>query len=98
MRPTMVSAVTLTEFLLARIAEDEADAADDYGDNALHRNDCEIHPQGLENTACNCDAPARVRAECEAKRKIIESAWDDLLWIEIHGGWGRSQQELEAIG
>jgi hypothetical protein len=64
--------MTLTDFLLARIAEDEAGSRDDFGAQAAHRNDCGIHPQGLEETACDCDMPQRMLAECEAKRRIVE--------------------------
>lgn len=50
---------TLTDFLLARIAEDEADAETKH-DTAYH---------DYEN--CHCNHPARVLAECEAKRRIV---------------------------
>ena len=73
----MVPAMTLTDFLLARIAEDEAvaerlrhkSAGDPWG----------WQPRQLET----CDKarvdypPARVLAECEAKRRIVE----------MHGGF-----------
>ena len=59
-----MTAPTLTEFLLARIAADEAAADDvDWDDyNPLHQ-------------------PARVLAECEAKRRIVERE----RWKPPHG-------------
>ena len=57
--------MTLTEFLLARIAEDERDG-------------WEVHVQGCPSVRdvpfpCECGYPARVLAECEAKRRIVET-------------------------
>jgi hypothetical protein len=54
-------AVTLTDFLLARIAEDERDARD-----CKEWSDCFACP-----THETFDT-ARVLAECEAKRRIVE--------------------------
>jgi hypothetical protein len=51
--------MTLADFLLARIAEDEGWAG------GIHEEDCD--PPG-----CTCGDPARVLAECEAKRRIVE--------------------------
>jgi len=61
--------MTLTEFLLARIAEDE--------EWVRHPDWCRAV---ADDQACDCDGPARVLAECEAKRRIVER----------HGGtnWG----------
>lgn len=57
--------ITLTEFLLARIAEDEAAAL------AIHDiDDCPAADQVYRGT-CHCGWPARVLAECDAKRRII---------------------------
>lgn len=50
--------MTLTEFLLARIAEDEADARGDTLGAVI--------PQ-------DCWGPDRVLAECEAKRRIVDA-------------------------
>jgi hypothetical protein len=62
--------MTLTEFLLARIAEDEA-AADQKHDSFI--DDLRL----LETFGeCKCGYPARVLAECEAKRQIMELARD----------------------
>jgi hypothetical protein len=49
----------LAEFLLARIAEDEAEAPD-------------IHDDDMWSDGCSCNFPARWLAECEAKRRIVE--------------------------
>lgn len=51
----------LPEFLTAQLAEDERDADD-------------IHDQSIDGWLggeCACDYPARVRAEVEAKRRIL---------------------------
>jgi hypothetical protein len=61
--------MTLTEFLLARIAEDESDAQD------VHDRGCSCLPPPPGFTGpfpCDCGYPARVLAECEAKRRIVE--------------------------
>jgi hypothetical protein len=54
------STLTLTDFLLARIAEDEREARMDDGSPA---------PIGMWD-------PERVLAECEAKRRIVEEHGD----------------------
>ena len=55
--------MTLTEFLLARIAEDRS--------RSVHATGC---PYGLSGGVddCECREGQRNRAECEAKRLIIE--------------------------
>jgi hypothetical protein len=61
----------LAEFLLARIAEDEAT---DMG--LPHRGDCRIFggwPGAPDSfVGCDCGLSTRVLAECEAKRQIVE--------------------------
>lgn len=87
--------LTLTEFLLARIAEDEAAAgaarpapwgyqSDDYGDGQLWSGDDSSNgiahaswEHSGEQTAADLahiarHDPARVLAECEAKRAIVQ--------------------------
>jgi hypothetical protein len=67
--------MTLTEFLLARIAEDEATAreaqtlASIYTDPQWHW--LVAHNDGSRWQQTSHD-PARVLAECEAKRRIVE--------------------------
>jgi len=51
--------VTLTEFLLARIAEDEK--------WRWHIDYC----RALDDGACDCQATERVLAECDAKRRRL---------------------------
>lgn len=82
--------INLTEFLLARIAEDEAAARRGGRHNApgVFAND---------NYGCLLVDPARVLAECDAKRGAIYAAWSDHLRIEGEWGMGRSQAALEAI-
>jgi hypothetical protein len=90
--------MSLAEFLLARIAEDEADARDAFYDGQvwvpeeeavvaadkdldavlfLDRKRDAIH-------AANW-APARVLAECEAKRRIVEHWKSTVEWAEDPG-------------
>ena len=59
---------TLTGFLLARIAEDEAAQAMSL--DAWHRADCERNT--YDAGPCDCGIPARVLAECEAKRRLVD--------------------------
>lgn len=54
----------IAEFLQARIAEDEADAA------YRHREDCE-HLDSVRPFPCECGVPQWVLAECAAKRAIV---------------------------
>ena len=56
--------MTLTEFLLARISEDE-------------------HQAGIADLGDEYFTPARVLAECEAKRRIVESYVAEFG----HGDW-----------
>lgn len=81
--------MTLTEFLLARIAEDEAGQqagiGERYGADTLwHEQDCELLTYDVG--PCDCGVPYRVLADCEAKRRIIEehSPVDELpdAWCE----------------
>lgn len=54
-----ITTLTLADFLLARIAEDEA---------WVTRSDCECGDQWPQLPSC----PDRVLADCEAKRRIVE--------------------------
>jgi hypothetical protein len=85
--------VTLTEFLLARIAEDEAAA------NAAHRESMRGHAgpgfarsrvawaaqaEGVRGSALiERFTPARVLAECEAKRRVVEHCDFDHLALSV---------------
>lgn len=58
----------LAQFLLARITENEADA------RWVHVEDCEALPPPCGYNGpfpCDCGVPARLLAECEAKRRIV---------------------------
>jgi len=83
-----MSTPTLTEFLLARIAEDEAVAREgdpwatgDVYDDRVARWNAQPHAkecgwkmgEGI-SSECACGYPSRVLAECEAKRRIVDLA------------------------
>jgi hypothetical protein len=65
---------TLAEFLLARYAEDEAELSD--FEKSPHTVDCGTSQGYWANdphrNGEGCRWPARVLAECEAKRRIVE--------------------------
>jgi len=63
--------MTLTDFLLARIAEDEATAAHARG--ALGW----TNSTGVQIAGRDVYDPARVLGECEAKRRIVEWCGSD---------------------
>lgn len=68
---------SIIEFLEARIAEDEVRAR---GDDAWHTVDCGVGLGYWALPDCQCDGPARVLAECAAKRELVET------WYDEHGG------------
>lgn len=57
---------SLADFLLERIAEDESTRGDKHD-----RWDCSLRQLEMFGD-CTCKQPARVLAECEAKRRIID--------------------------
>ena len=64
----------VTDFLLARIAEDEAAARAD-GPRQPHARYCGWCLQegaGFDEDGCECGIPVRVLRECAAKRQIVE--------------------------
>ena len=107
---------TLTEFLLARIAEDEALARDTQSvevwytegrDVRGHRllqgvaeddpdfdEDMDVFTAATKRHAAHImrHAPARILAECEAKRRIVEALRDR------HPHFNRLQATREAVG
>ena len=117
-------APTLTEFLLARIAEREAVArAATYGPwrynpakvNAIDRSESVFagkpgtmaitvastgpsdDPQSMSDAAhIALHDPARILAECAAKRAVIKAAWSDHCLIEGEWGGGQSQGAMSA--
>lgn len=62
--------LTLTDFLLARIAEDEAVARS--SPDVERKSDAAVFTSLREPTGTVEFDPARVLAECEAKRRIVE--------------------------
>ena len=82
-----VTLMTLTEFLLARIAEDESraesvrDFIPEFGDQGEYIN------------------PARVLAECEAKRRIVElHSWGEGHECSVFDGSGEVDNCRYVIG
>lgn len=71
---TAAATLTLTEFLLARIAEDRARANADI--EALSWS-----PSGHINGEAVLQQARRTRAECKAKRRIVEGC------VESQYGW-----------
>jgi hypothetical protein len=85
---------TLTDFLLARIAEDESRANLCLTDPVMtwHEEDwAEIGEPSRSHV--EAWGPTRVLAECEAKRLAIEAAWGDHERIESE--WGSSQTRAQ---
>jgi hypothetical protein len=76
---------TLTEFLLARIADDEAWVTDHFAGVTLG-----ILPPGAPRIVPIPGSMDRVLAECEAKRRIIEGIPAPMV---IHGGVGAPTSE-----
>lgn len=66
--------MTLVEFLLARLAEDEE--RQQQPETRYHERYCtssDVDDYGrLGPDACDCQAAARVLADCAAKRRIVE--------------------------
>lgn len=84
-----MSTVTLTEFLLARIAEDQATAAEVKLAGALHpgyswRTITWFH-QANRDHGMRWD-PDRVLVECEAKRQIIAAVQESWDWDLVKDG------------
>ncbi|KAB2809250.1 hypothetical protein F9L07_19610 [Pimelobacter simplex] len=73
--------MTITEFLLARIAEDEAVAQRALGERYMVDGGLRWGEVGYETVSDLTIDPARVLAECEAKRRIVElhQSWPVLV-------------------
>lgn len=96
--------MTLTQFLEARLTEEEAEA------NLLPDDDGPQESTGIsgwvftewdyDRVVCSDEYPhlvvekRRWLAELAAKRATIEAAWDDYLRIEQEWGRGRDQVQL----
>ena len=68
--------MSIAEFLLARIAEDEAVARERPSSAYVHASGCYYYNYSLDvNWFCDCDedgeSSARILAECAAKRSIV---------------------------
>jgi len=89
--------LTLTEFLLARIAEDEAVATSKPVEWLYIDPGNGIAMDDLGPGCAITVGPARILAECEAKRRIVrdaleaESAWDE------YGGDGDGWPDVETL-
>ena len=73
---------TITAFLLARIAEDEAEAKSvlqDYEDSPPLVYDMAQVPM------LDAGDPDRVLAECKSKLRIVEACEDDERWYDLSG-------------
>jgi hypothetical protein len=68
--------MTLTEFLLARVAEDEALTVGKYNEGA----EMELGPD--DGYASLCISSARVIAECESRRRIIQEHSGIFNWFD----------------
>lgn len=80
----MTQTLTLTDFLLQRIAEDEAEVQ-----NALA-----LHGSGTTWRLGHALDPARMLAECEAKRRIVKGLTQDAP--TLHDGM-REKVERGAV-
>lgn len=75
--------MTIVDFLKQRIAEDEALARADDGPDQPHGRYCGWRLQegpGFDDDGCQCRYPARVLAECAAKRAIVERETAGRAW------------------
>jgi hypothetical protein len=91
----------LAEFLLARIAEDEraARAAQERGSTAYRS--ATLRDRGFilaDSTHIPRWSPARVLAECEAKRRIVEDALADVKAARRRPGWTMPDDEVDKKG
>ena len=87
--------MTLSQFLLARIAEDETIARENTWPEAAHTSACRYDQIELLNR-CKCKIPSRVLAECEAKRRIVAIALEHMETIDGQWGCGHSAEQIWA--
>jgi len=85
---------TITEFLLARIADREVLARDMAHQAAGGLPLVTIHGGGA--LLRDLVDPARILSECEATRRAVDAAWDDHKRIEGEWGMGASRSEMDA--
>ena len=95
----------IDEFILARVAEDEAVARDTIREIGRIEWVSEFAKPSITSAGplwCDPDGvgvhvaaePARVLAECGAKRRIIDAAWCDHEFIEMDRGHGLDRNEM----
>ena len=87
--------MTLSEFLLARITEEETIARENRGPEAAHTAACRYDQIAFLN-GCKCEIPSRVLAECEAKRRIVAIAFEHMETIDAQWGCGHSADQIWA--
>jgi hypothetical protein len=93
---TDVAETTLTGFLLARIAEDEAGIGE-YDFDRPHWSGCDYFSPDHMGPECDCNYAARVLAECAAKRRIIEDVYPDVVLEFGPEGYMPSGRLLRAL-
>jgi hypothetical protein len=85
------------QFLRARLAETAAANENPYSPGAWHAASCASLPDvfGQETSACDCGVPARVLAEVEAKRMLLDSIVPTMNAFEdkIDEEWGTGDGE-----
>lgn len=96
--------MTITEFLLARIAEDEAAVpyrpAPTVGDDVLAQIDEAQHGYRALKPGVLTVTTARVLAECEAKRRIVEGhaeTWDLGREDYLEGVWRSEDHTIRVL-
>ena len=82
----MTDAPTLAAFLLARIAEDEADAPRIHDYDCPHLAGIQFYGPDEPEAERGCGRPARVLAECAAKRRIVELHKIEVAAFRAYGG------------
>lgn len=75
-----MTAVSVTEFLLARLREDEAKADSVHGDLCAH-----VASDWMQS--CDCPWPARIRVEAVAKRGVVQchEGWHECAYSRDNG-------------
>ena len=90
--------MTLTEFLLTRIAEDERLVAEYPGLTPGFPPKWELglyYEDGIAMTLTV--SAARVRAECEAKRRIVKAYPEEVDMIPVSDGLGPVEYEVPGL-
>lgn len=89
---TATGTLTITDFLLERIAEDEASASQ-YHRLLCLRTACDNEgcvwdeqERMADERVCTCGYPARVLAECKAKREVVKDHITIPVWPNGTGG------------